>query len=194
MADLPVNDAERAYLASQGLEAGPDGSWHSTVSGRAYDEGVVLGVLKAGMASGALVPPLPSPVPNPGSLGRGPLTAGHQAVAAQGLTNIPKASPAEPADFTREYLRNGHQKPSPDDHGPNNPVAPGSDGSALYAAASAAYGANRDKGMKDHLMPTGCAESQPAPPQWRPPADLGAGHVPAPITIAATKPAPGEMR
>ena len=38
MADLSLNDAERAYLAAQGLEAVPDGTWHSAVSGRTYSD------------------------------------------------------------------------------------------------------------------------------------------------------------
>lgn len=206
MADgLDLNDAELAHLQSLGVRRGDDGVFRSE-AGREVSPGTAVKMLSL---DGSLRPTVSTSEyranlaalgkgMDPGRFHRGYLTPGHQAdspavTGHQTPAPMPESRPAEPQDFTRSFLRAGHQKPSPDD-GVNNLVPPGSDGRTLYDSASAAYNANRERSTNDHVECTGTVSSRPAVPQWRPSPDLGSGNVPTSITVAATRPAPGERQ
>ena len=113
----------------------------------------------------------------------------------RGTTAVPASDPAEPAGFDRGWIRPGHQEPPPDARPANNPLPPGSPGADAYRAAAGVYQANQGQARTEHVMPSGAITATPA--ACRPvtlPSDMRASAVPVARAVAATKPAPGEMR
>ena len=209
MSGLSLDAGDLAWLAARKITKGPGGDMQNSHREPVKD-GTIASMLLA-HKSGA------HPV-DPGDYRHGYLAAGHASDSpANGPRGVIPEPPegsgrpsslcttpdpdddgdvekvVEPESFDRSYLTAGHATPSPADRPPNSAVAPvtGS-GHERYQAGAAAYNRNGQVARAEHVMPSQACVSQPAPAQWRPPPDLGAGNVPQARAAGATGRAPGE--
>jgi len=171
--------------AREDAEAAPDGDdWLD-------EHGTGIGTGEDGPARKGMVP---------ASFHRPYLAPGHQSdspanTGLRGTTAVPEtARDAEPQDFTRGWIRSGHQAEPPDDRPPNNPHPAGTPGAAVYRSAAGAYEANQAGVRTEHVMPSQAARSEPAPARVVMPPDMRAASVPVAVQVAASRPAPGETR
>ncbi len=127
------------------------------------------------------------------------LAAGHAAespaiTGRRGTTAVPETShQAEPQHFGRGYLAEGHASPSPaSDFAGNNPHAPGTPAAEVLATAAGNFGQIGARSRSQRLTPSGFTVSEPAPARSVMPPGMRASAVPAHVTVAATRAAPGE--
>ena len=129
------------------------------------------------------------------------LTAGHQAdspavTGRRETAPMPEAAPAMPERFRRDWIVPRHEAEPPDDRPEgNNPHPAGTSGAQVYAAGAARYTANRAAERMEHVMPSQAITATTAPVgQAALPSDMRAASVPHATVVAASRPAPGEMR
>ncbi|HUY45615.1 MAG TPA: hypothetical protein VMV92_07795, partial [Streptosporangiaceae bacterium] len=129
------------------------------------------------------------------------LAAGHEAdspanTGRRGTTVVPEtARAAEPQDYQRGWIQPGHQdEPPDDDPGGNNPHEPGTPTADVLATAAGRLGRNSARSRTDRLTPAAWNIAEPAPSRVALPQDMRASDVPVRVTLAATRPAPGETR
>ena len=183
--------------------AGPPGPIGSGTADRGMstdgDDGLVPGSDEDGEGVG---PPDLAKM-TPAAFRRHYLAAGHQSdspanTGRRGMTAVPEtASEAEPQGFTRGPLQAGHEADPPgNDPAGNNPHPGGTPAREVYGTAAGRYEANRGLDRTDHMLPSTSmrAGSEPQPARVAMPGDMRASSVPAAVQVAATKPAPGEMR
>ena len=198
--DLRLSNDERTYLAGLGVDTGPDGSLVTT-SGHVVSDAAVLTLLakaspvagREGVVGAAGSPGSPGDVAKgmvPSHFMRPFLSAGHAAdspanTGMRATTAVPDAPQIEDRDFTRGYLTGGHAAPSPDDMPADNPH---------YDGAAKVYAANQMQVQMEHVAPSTDCTSVPVSSRVPMPQDLHASSVPHALSVAASKPSPGEMR
>lgn len=222
MMDLSLNAAEREHLAALGITPDERGTLRSA-SGREVDPGVAVALLtKAAINPADFQRTGPAGPAGPAGSGtadrdmadgenlakglvpqrfhRPFLAAGHAAespanTGMRATTPPPSSHPAEPQDYTRGWIRPGHQaEPPASDPMGNNPHPPGTPASGVYATGAEHYAGNQDRSRSEHLMPSQAITSQPSPSRMALPQDMRASEVPHAISLAASRPAPGESR
>jgi len=164
MAALSLTDAERLALAELGVSE--RGGVLRAADGDAVDPGTAALLLK---------------------LTRHPATGRFVADAAPG---IPASHPAEPGDFRRGWIEDGHQAQPPGTLPPSNRHPGGSLAADVFTDAAAAAAGNARQSAADRLSPYRLPAHAPAPSRTVMSPDMGATSVPKPADM--TMRAPGE--